>query len=102
MDDRRYSQIAFDAYGEAGRTPGPWLTFDGRPMPRWADLTTPQGEETRRRWEEASFAAIDAYLARNGLPPRMSGFDVATEPGPGTISITADVPTKPDRPVTNN
>lgn len=67
-------QIAYEAYGEAAN----WLTFDGRPMPRWdpngkgpsADRSpiaqpipdplsaSERGRETMRRWEIAALAAM--------------------------------------------
>ena len=46
-------QIGYDAYGSAAQ----WRTFDGRPMPTWADLgTSDTGRETQRRWEVAADA----------------------------------------------
>ena len=45
-----------DTYGEAAG----WKTFDGRPMPRWADLSsTEAGRETQRRWEVAASAIAE-------------------------------------------
>lgn len=59
-------QIAFEAYGEAAE----WRTFDGRPMPRWEELTAPTGIETRRRWEVAAQAMLAEHERREsaGLP----------------------------------
>jgi hypothetical protein len=50
-------RVAFDGYGEAGRT-----------MPRWDALNTPAGDATRLRWEAGTEAAVRAYCQRTGLP----------------------------------
>lgn len=44
----------FNAYNEAG--PTPWVTFDGRPVPKWEDLN----DSVRAKWEAAALAARDA------------------------------------------
>lgn len=55
--DKTFGQIGYEAYGAAAG----WKTFDGRPMPSWKDLgETPVGLETRRRWEVAAEAIVEA------------------------------------------
>ncbi len=50
-------RIAFEAYGETAN----WITFDGRPMPRWDELSiTEVGQETQRRWQVAADAVKEA------------------------------------------
>lgn len=59
MPEKSYGQIGYEAYGE---TAG-WTTFDGRPMPSWEQLgDSPGGRETRRRWDVAAQAVLDAAL----------------------------------------
>lgn len=42
----------FNAYNEHG--PTPWVTFDGRPVPRWPDLN----DAVRAKWTAAAARAI--------------------------------------------
>ncbi len=58
--------VAFDGYGDAG--PTPWMTYDGRQMPRWEDLTSPAGGITMLRWQEGARAAVQEYCRRTGVP----------------------------------
>ncbi|MCC6178834.1 MAG: hypothetical protein WAZ94_15140 [Phycisphaerales bacterium] len=51
----RWQEIArqaFDAYNETGHTP--WVTFDGRPVPRWPDLN----DAVRAKWVEAARSLV--------------------------------------------
>lgn len=43
---------AYDAYNEAGPAEKRWLTWDGRPVPRWPDLP----ETIREKWRAAVLA----------------------------------------------
>jgi hypothetical protein len=47
-DKRSLGQIGYEAYGEDAC----WKAFDGRPMPRWADLRA----DIAARWEVAANA----------------------------------------------
>ena len=47
-------EIGYNAYGEKAGAHGPWKTFDGRPMPKWEELSGEAGELTKARWEEAA------------------------------------------------
>ena len=51
----RWQEIArqaFDAYNETG--PTPWVTFDGRPVPRWPDLN----DAVRTKWVAAARSLV--------------------------------------------
>lgn len=75
MAEKTYGQTGFEAYNGAGPSPG--KTFDGRDIPPWEALVEPAGVVTRSRWETASLAAIDRYLAEHGLPARAPEADAA-------------------------
>jgi hypothetical protein len=50
-------EIGYEAYGNDPGPQGPWTTFDGRPMPRWEELSgTEAGRYTQKRWEAAGQA----------------------------------------------
>lgn len=49
--DEELAQAMFNAYNEAG--PTPWLTFDGRSVPRWAELN----DAVRGKWVAAARCA---------------------------------------------
>lgn len=53
------ARLLFDTYNETG--PNPWLTFDGRAVPVWSDLS----DQVRAKWTAAAEKAIE--LARAGL-----------------------------------
>jgi hypothetical protein len=55
-DTRTPGQIGYEAYGEDSG----WKAFDGRPMPRWADLRP----DIANRWEVAAGAIESGYLNR--------------------------------------
>lgn len=46
------ARAAFNAYNETG--PTPWVTFDGRPVPRWPDLN----DAVRAKWVEAARSLV--------------------------------------------
>lgn len=46
----------FNAYNEQG--PNPWKTFDGRDVPRWAELN----DQVRAKWVAAAVRARLAVL----------------------------------------
>lgn len=55
---RSIAERAFNAYNEHGETP--WLTFDGRPVPRWDAIT----EAVRGKWIAAVKACVSAEVHR--------------------------------------
>lgn len=64
MPPKSLGEAGYLAYGEAGA----WRTFDGRPIPQWMTLgETRAGLETRRRWEAAAVAILEASN-RGALP----------------------------------
>jgi hypothetical protein len=58
LEYRAIAERAFDAYNEHG--PTPWLTFDGRPVPRWDGIT----EAVREKWIAAVNACVSAEVHR--------------------------------------
>jgi hypothetical protein len=57
-------EIGYEADGEHAGPGGPYTTFDGRPMPRWDELSaTEQGRLTQARWETAAQAILKAKPA---------------------------------------
>jgi hypothetical protein len=56
MDDRTKGQIGYEAYGEHTG----WKAFDGRPMPRWAELRP----DIVEKWEVAANAIAEACVVR--------------------------------------
>ncbi len=81
-DETTYGQTGFEAYRAAG--PQPAETYDGKPLPTWGELTEPAAPVTRARWEAASLAVIDRYLAEHGLPARNAAADAADRKQPLT------------------
>lgn len=63
-------QIGYEAYGEKAGAHGPWKTFDGRPMPKWEELSGEAGELTKTRWEEAAREIAAVQEVRGPLPLR--------------------------------
>lgn len=62
---KTHGQVGYEAYAETAGG----KTFDGRPMPTWAQLgETDVGKETQRRWEVAAGAIIDAALPPTSIP----------------------------------
>lgn len=55
--DARIAQLASYAY-EAYGDDADWQAFDGRPMPKWADLP----EKTQRHWSAAVQGILRRYL----------------------------------------
>lgn len=45
----------FNVYNETG--PSPWKTFDGRDVPRWADLIN--GDQVRGKWRAVARLALE-------------------------------------------
>lgn len=66
-EQKTLGQVGFDAYGDKPGAHGPWKTFDGREMPRWAALEGETGALTRERWETAAEAIGREYMRRHGL-----------------------------------
>jgi hypothetical protein len=72
-------EIGFNAYGDTPGAEGPWKTFDGRPMPKWAELSGDTGALTKERWEAAAKAIINAHENRKrveagqAIRPRTTG-----------------------------
>lgn len=58
LDYRLIAEQAFNAYNEHGSTP--WLTFDGRPVPRWDAIT----DAVREKWIAAVKACVSAEVHR--------------------------------------
>jgi hypothetical protein len=58
LEYRAIAERAFNAYNEHG--PTPWLTFDGRPVPRWDAIT----EAVREKWIAAVKACVSAEVHR--------------------------------------
>ena len=52
VDWARIACFAFEAYNSVGEKP--WMTFDGRPVPRWAALN----DEVREKWTAAVKAVV--------------------------------------------
>jgi hypothetical protein len=46
--DEQLAELMFNAYN--GQEPNPWKTFDGRPVPRWSEVT----DQVRGKWTAAA------------------------------------------------
>lgn len=55
VDAEVAGRIAFDAYRESAGS----LTYDGKPIPLWHELT----DAVREHWRRAALAAITHHLA---------------------------------------
>lgn len=61
-------EVGYEAYGEHAGPGGPYTTFDGRPMPKWGDLSsTDGGRLTQARWESAG-QAIKSLIEERQTP----------------------------------
>ena len=62
-------EIGYEAYGEHAGPGGPYTTFDGRPMPKWDELSaTEAGKLTQARWESAAQAIATAIREHSNAP----------------------------------
>jgi hypothetical protein len=62
--EKKLGQIGFEAYGDKAGAHGPWKTFDGRPMPKWGELSGDAGVLTQERWDEAARAIVAEHERR--------------------------------------
>jgi hypothetical protein len=56
MDSRTLGQIGYEAYGDHAE----WKSFDGRPMPKWAEVRP----DIVEKWEVAAAAIAAACVVR--------------------------------------
>lgn len=56
MEVEELAEIMFNAYND--QPPNPWQTFDGRPVPRWPDLS----DQVREKWMAAAMSAKELLL----------------------------------------
>lgn len=60
IDVRTLGQVAYEAYNESKGG----LTWDGKPIPKWSELTGETGEAVKKGWEAAADICGAAYVEK--------------------------------------